>query len=60
MKIQITTSAKNVEMANFILAQAYKAAVENPVFLKEFNVTAKELGKAETFRRSLLKGFLKK
>jgi hypothetical protein len=57
MKITIETSAKNVEMANFLLGQAYSAAIQNKEFLKAFNVTEKDLEKAEKFRRSLLNAF---
>jgi hypothetical protein len=54
MKIEITTSPQNVELANFILAQAIKTLRENPELL-QLSLVQVEL--AERFRKSLLKGF---
>lgn len=59
MKIEITTSVENVEMANFLLGQAYQDALKNKDWQKHFKVTPKQLQKAETFRKALLRGFLK-
>lgn len=57
MKITITTSAENIEMANFLLGQAYQAAIKNKEFMKAFDVTEAELFKAERFRKALLNAF---
>jgi len=53
MKIEITTSAENVEMANMLLKQAYDAAIELEGFRKQFDVSKKDLEKAERFRKAL-------
>lgn len=58
MKITITTSPKNVEMANFLLAQAYKEAIKSPKWMKYYKTSKVDLRKAEAFRESLLKAFL--
>jgi hypothetical protein len=58
MEITIKTSAENIEMANFLLAQAYQAAIENERWLQDIGVTAKQLEKAEKFRKALLTAFL--
>ena len=59
MEITIKTSAENIEMANMLLGQAVKSAKEFNTFKDEFNVTDKDIDKAERFRKSLLKAFLK-
>lgn len=59
MEITIKTSAENIEMANFLLGQAYKAAISSETFRKQFNVSLKELAKAEQFRKSLLNAYTK-
>ena len=59
MKITITTSAKNIEMANFLLSKAFENAKDNKSFQEHFDVTDKDIQCAETFRKSLLKAFLK-
>lgn len=59
MKLEITTSAKNVEMANFLLSEAIDAAKYNSQFLEGHNLTIKDLEKAEKFRKALLRSFLK-
>lgn len=60
MEIKITTSPQNVEMANFLLKQAYEDAKNNKAFLSVYNVTKKDLDKAEEFRLALLKSFTHK
>lgn len=57
MKLLITTSADNIEMANFLLGQAYQSAIKNPDFLKAFDVSKEELLRAEKFRKQLLNAY---
>ena len=57
MKLEITTSPKNVEMANYILAQAIKQLLERGPEL--LDITPADVEKAVAFRKSLLKAFLR-
>lgn len=57
MKIQINTSAKNVEVANYLLDQAVGSLRLNPSKMRDMK-TPKDLDKAEAFRKSLIKGFV--
>lgn len=59
MKIEITTSPKNVEMANFMLARAVEFFNEYPQLREQWDVTEKDIEKATAFRQSMLKAFLK-
>lgn len=58
MKIQINTSAKNVEVANYLLGQAVGSLRLNPSKMRDMKLTPKDLDKAEAFRKSLIKGFV--
>jgi hypothetical protein len=60
MKIEITTSAKAIEVANMILGQGIKAIEERPDLQKSFDLSATDLKNANAFRKALLKAFLKK
>lgn len=55
MKLEITTSVKNVEMANYILAQAIKRLKGREDILE---LTPQEVEQATKFRRSLVKTLL--
>ena len=59
MKIEITTSPQNVEIANFLLAEAIRSARNNPAFMEAHGLKYSSLDHAEKFRKSLVKGFLK-
>ena len=52
MKLEITTSVKNAEMANYILAQAIKQLKGREDILE---LTPQEVEQATKFRRSLVK-----
>lgn len=54
MEILIKTTAKQVEMANYILAQAISALKENERKRKDFKVSLKDLESADTFRAKLV------
>ena len=56
MKLEITTSAKNIEAANMILADVIRDLKEEG---SSHGYTDKDLNNAEAFRESLLKAFLK-
>lgn len=59
MKFEITTNAKSVEVANFLISQAIKSLEENDDLREAFQLSKKDLTRAETFRKQLLKGFFK-
>ena len=59
MKIEINTSARNVEIANFLLAEAIKSCSTNPKYMDYVKINQKDLIAAEKFRKSLIKGFIK-
>jgi len=59
MKIEITTSVKNVEIANMLLNQAIQALENCPQRLFDLGITVSDLKKAKLFRHSLCRGFLK-
>jgi len=56
MKITIETSAKNVEAANYILAQAIKQLTDKPDVARAMDVTPTILKGAEALRKSMLDG----
>lgn len=58
MKIEIKTSAKNVEVANYILDQAVGSLRLNPAKMYDMKLTVSDLNKAEQFRKSLIKSFI--
>ncbi|HUM52278.1 MAG TPA: hypothetical protein PK431_10700 [Chitinophagales bacterium] len=57
MKLQITTSAKAIEVANMILGQGIHAIENNAQIQKEFNLSDTDLKNAKAFRKALLKSF---
>lgn len=57
MKIEITTSAKAIEVANMILGQGIKSIEENTAIQKAFDLSDTDLKNAKAFRKSLLKSF---
>lgn len=59
MIISVNTSAKNIEAANCILAQAIKALEENKDARKGLKLNSSHLRQAEQFRQSLIKAFIK-
>lgn len=62
MKIEITTSANNVEAANLFLSKAietYEEFKDDPQMLGCVGVTKQDIEAAESFSKSLLKAFLK-
>ena len=60
MKVEITTSAKGVEAADCILGRAINLLRKNPELLEDFGLTQYDVHLASTFRKQLIKGFLKK
>jgi len=60
MKVEINTSAKNVESANAILGQAIKELSRNKDWRESLGFDAKDIQNAKMFRKKLLKGFLNK
>lgn len=59
MKIELSTSAKAVECANAILAQAIKALTESREIREKMSFSPTDLQNADKFRKSLVKAFLK-
>jgi len=59
MKVQIITSQKNVEMANYILARSINRLKGNRSALFALGIDETDLQKADIFRKSLVKGFIK-
>ncbi len=59
MKIEITTSAKAVEVANMILAHGINSIEGNPKLKESFMLSNTDLKNVRAFRKSLLKSFLK-
>ena len=59
MKIEINVTAKEFEMANFLLGQAYVNAKESHKFKTHYGISDKQLVLAEKFRKKMVKQFLK-
>ena len=55
MKLEITTSAKNAEMANFILARGVESLKTNNVFKEHYKISDADILCADQFRKSLVK-----
>lgn len=55
MKLEITTSIKNAEMANFILARGVESLKTNNVFKNHYQITDADIVSADKFRKSLVK-----
>lgn len=60
MKLEVTTSIKSAEMANFLIGQAIKSARNNRVFMRHYSLTENDLLAGERFRKSLVKSILNK
>lgn len=60
MKLTILTSPKTVEAVNCILGQAIQSLMEKEKIAKQFGLTAKDIVKAEQFRKRLLRQYLNK
>ncbi len=59
MKVEITTNAKSVEIANYLLSQAIINLQSNPAHVIALRLSNTDLKKAEAFRKSLVKGYVK-
>lgn len=59
MTITFTTSPENFEKANYILAEAIRQFYDRLELLADFGLSVKDLERADTFRRALVKGFTK-
>lgn len=60
MKIEITTSPKGFEAANFLLSLAIDQASNlDDKSLKNFGLSKSDLKKAESLRKSMVDGFFK-
>jgi hypothetical protein len=59
MKIEINTSGKAVECANCILGQAIASILGNKEIQKSLNLSDTGIKNAASFRKALLKGYLK-
>ena len=55
MKLEITTSIKNTEMANFLLARGVESLKTNNVFKKHYQITDADIVSADKFKKSLVK-----
>jgi hypothetical protein len=56
--LSIKTTAKQVEMANFLIAQAIGALESNPDKCKAFKLTKLDLKEAVKFRKNMIESFL--
>ena len=52
--LYIETTAKEVEVVNFLLSEAIKSLNEKPTIRESFKLTEDDLYKAEKFRRKLI------
>ena len=57
MKLEISTSAKSVEVANMLLGHAIAELIAKPDVRKAFGLSKTDLKNAHAFRKSLLKSF---
>ena len=57
MKVEIKTSAKNVEMANHLLALAIDSFKKHPENYKRFGLNKNNIKSADQFRKALINGF---
>jgi hypothetical protein len=60
MKVTIITNPKGVENANYILSQAIQSLRDNPKMMESLGLKQIDLHLASTFRKQLIKGFLKR
>lgn len=60
MKIELTTSAKSVELTNMVIARAVESLEEQPHIMKAYGLSLNDLEKVKSFRKSLINAFLKK
>lgn len=60
MKIELTTSAKSVELTNMVIARAVESLEEQPNIMKAYGLSLNDLEKVKSFRKSLINAFLKK
>ena len=54
MKVEVTTNAKGVEVANCILGRAIESLRNNPELLENFGLTNNDVHLASTFRKQLI------
>ena len=59
MKLQIITTGKKIEKANYLLSLAIDSAKGNPEFLKEAELTENDLEEIESFRNQMITGYFK-
>lgn len=59
MKIEIVTTAKAVEMTNYLLSQAIKSAENSRVVQDSLGISAKDLELIKGFRKILVASLLK-
>lgn len=59
MKVTFETSARNFELANHILAMAIDQLTKNPFVRANMELNEAQVKAADTFRRSLVKAFMK-
>ena len=59
MKIEIVTTAKAVEMTNYLLSQAIKSAENSKVVQNSLGISKKDLEPIKGFRKKLVASLLK-
>lgn len=59
MKIQINTTAKAIELSNYVLGQSINQLTENPDIAERMDLSKKDIEAIEGFRKKMLEGFLK-
>lgn len=58
MKITINTTAKGVEVSNYLLRMACDQIEEKPELLKVLNISKTDLEHAKKYRNALVKGLI--
>jgi hypothetical protein len=58
MKLKIETTAKGVEVVNFLLSTAMQAAINSKDTLDSLGLSIVDLKRAERFRRAMVKALL--
>lgn len=59
MILELKTSAKNIEIANYILAQAIDSIENNPEVRKNLQLSHSDLTAAKRFRKAVVKALIK-
>ncbi len=59
MEVKFTTTAKKVELANYLIALAVDAAKSNEKFRDVNGVSLKDIALVDSFRKQLLKAYFK-